>query len=94
VPQNIEPRYNLAPTEKAWVVRYDTEAKGRSLDALRWGLVPVWTKDIKFGARCINARAEAVATTPAFREAFKARRCIIPASGFYEWKKSGATRQP
>ena len=93
-PQNIEPRYNLAPTQKAWVVRYDGDANGRSLDALRWGLVPHWAKDLSFGARCINARAETVATTPAFRDAFRSRRCIIPASGFYEWRKAGATKTP
>ena len=94
-PQNIEPRYNLAPTQKAWIVRYDAEAKARSLEALRWGLVPHWAKDLSFGARCINARAETVATAPAFRDSFKSRRCIVPASGFYEWQaRKGAAKLP
>jgi putative SOS response-associated peptidase YedK len=93
-PQNIEPRYNLAPTQKAWVVRVNPETKTRSLDALRWGLVPHWAKDLAFGSRCINARAETAATAPAFRDAFKSRRCLVPASGFFEWKKIGKTKQP
>ena len=94
VPQNIEPRYNLAPTEKAWVVRHDPKTGGRTLEALRWGLVPHWAKDLSIGAKMINARGETLATTPAFRDAFRERRCIIPASGFYEWKKTGAAKQP
>jgi putative SOS response-associated peptidase YedK len=76
------------------VVRFNQKTSERSLDALRWGLVPHWAKDLKFGARCINARAETVQTTPAFRDAFESRRCIIPASGFYEWKKNGTTKTP
>ena len=71
-PQNIEPRYNLAPTDRAWVVRYNPETKERSLDALRWGLVPHWAKDLSFGARSMNARAETFATMPTFRDAFNA----------------------
>lgn len=91
---NYPARYNLAPTQPVLAVRYNAETAERSLDALRWGLVPHWAKDLSFGARAINARAETVATAPAFREAFKARRCIIPASGFYEWRKAGATKTP
>jgi putative SOS response-associated peptidase YedK len=94
LPQNINPRYNLAPTDQAWVVRCDRETKMRSLDALRWGLLPHWAKDVAFGSRCINARAETVATAPAFRDAFQSRRCLVPASGFYEWKKIGKAKQP
>jgi putative SOS response-associated peptidase YedK len=91
---NYPARYNIAPTQPVLAVRYNAETRERSLDALRWGLVPHWAKDISFGARAINARAETVATTPAFRDAFKARRCLIPASGFYEWRKSGASKTP
>jgi putative SOS response-associated peptidase YedK len=65
-------------------VRFNQETKERSLDALRWGLVPHWANDLKLGSRMINARAETAATLPAFRDAFRERRCIIPASGFYE----------
>lgn len=91
---NYPARYNIAPTQPVLAVRYNAETRERSLDALRWGLVPHWAKDLSFGARAVNARAETVATTPAFRDAFKARRCLIPASGFYEWRKSGASKTP
>jgi putative SOS response-associated peptidase YedK len=75
-------------------VRFNQETKERSLDALRWGLVPHRAKDLKMRSRMINARAEAVAILPAFRDAFNSRRCIIPASGFYEWVQTGAAKQP
>jgi putative SOS response-associated peptidase YedK len=91
---NFPARYNVAPTDPVLTVRFNRKTGERSLDALRWGLVPHWAKDLKFGARTINARAESLATTPAFRDAFAARRCLIPASGFYEWKKDGSTRTP
>jgi putative SOS response-associated peptidase YedK len=87
---NLEPRYNVPPTEDIAVVRPDPGGSGRRLDMLRWGLVPYWAKDIKIGYSLINAKAETVAEKPAFRDAFKARRCIIPADGFYEWKKLDA----
>jgi putative SOS response-associated peptidase YedK len=91
---NYPARFNIAPTDPVLVVRFNQKTNERSLDALRWGLVPHWAKDLKFGARCINARAETVQTTPAFRDAFERRRCIIPASGFYEWQKNGTTKTP
>jgi putative SOS response-associated peptidase YedK len=92
---NLEPRYNIPPTEDIAVVRPDPGSTGRRLDMLRWGLVPYWAKDIKIGFSLINAKAETVAEKPAFRDAFKERRCIIPADGFYEWKKLDAkTKQP
>jgi putative SOS response-associated peptidase YedK len=91
---NYPARYNVAPTDPVLVVRYNPRTRERSLDPLRWGLVPHWAKDLSFGARCINARAETLATTKAFRDAFAERRCLIPASGFYEWRKSGKTRTP
>ncbi len=92
---NSRPRYNVAPTDQIAVVRFNPEARERTLDTLRWVLVPYWAKDVKSGATMINAKAETVAEKPAFREAFKSRRCLIPADGFYEWKKLDAkTKQP
>jgi putative SOS response-associated peptidase YedK len=77
------------------VVRFDPETKERTLDTLRWGLVPYWAKDVKIGYTTINAKAETFAEKPAFREAFKSRRCLVPADGFYEWQKLDAkTKQP
>jgi putative SOS response-associated peptidase YedK len=91
--QNLEPHYNLAPTQRAAVVRLD--AKGRRvLSMLRWGLIPSWSKDEKIASRLINARAETVASMPAFRSAFNAKRCLIPVSGFYEWTGPPKQRQP
>jgi putative SOS response-associated peptidase YedK len=92
---NSRQRYNVAPTQDILAVRFNPETKERILDALRWGLVPYWAKDIKIGYSLINAKAETVAEKPAFREAFKSRRCLIAADGFYEWKKLDAkTKQP
>jgi putative SOS response-associated peptidase YedK len=87
------PRYNIAPTQPVAVVRQGATCREMSL--LRWGLVPSWAKDTKIGASLINARADTIATKPSFRTAFKRRRCLIPADGFYEWKKGeGKTKQP
>jgi putative SOS response-associated peptidase YedK len=91
---NYPERFNIAPTDPVLTVRSNPETKERSLDALRWGLVPHWAKDLNMRSRMINARAEGVAILPAFRDAFKARRCIIPASGFYEWVQTGTAKQP
>jgi putative SOS response-associated peptidase YedK len=92
---NFPPRYNMAPTQLAPVVRFNPETKARSLDLLRWGLIPSWAKDPKIGNQCINARVETMATKPAFKQAFaKGRRCIVPANGFFEWKKTGGAKQP
>lgn len=92
-PLNIPPRYNVAPTQDVpAIVAADG---GRQLRMMRWGLVPSWAKDVKIGAKMINARAESAADKPAFRAAFKSRRCLIPADGFYEWKKQDqGARQP
>ncbi len=90
---NLPPRYNIAPTQEAPVVRLGQDG-GRELIAMRWGLVPLWAKDLSMGARCINARAETVEQKPAFREAFRRRRCLVPADGFFEWEKTGKLRQP
>jgi putative SOS response-associated peptidase YedK len=92
---NSRPRYNVAPTDEIAVVRFDPESKQRTLDTLRWGLIPFWAKEAKVGYSMINAKAETVAEKPAYREAFKSRRCLIPTDGFYEWKKLDAkTKQP
>lgn len=86
---NAPPRYNAAPTDNLAVVRYNPQARQRSLDLLRWGLVPLWAKDPSSGPKCINARSETVATNNTYREAFQRRRCLVPADAFYEWKKLG-----
>jgi putative SOS response-associated peptidase YedK len=91
---NLGPSWNLAPSQDALVIRRHPETGARRLDALKWGLVPHFTKDLKEAARPINARAETVATSGMFRGAFTARRCIVPAGLFYEWQKVGAAKQP
>ena len=86
------PRYNLAPTDYSPVI---LDENGRtSLQALCWGLVPFWSRDKGIGAWLINARAETADEKPAFRAAFRHRRCLVPASGFYEWKREGRKRTP
>jgi putative SOS response-associated peptidase YedK len=92
-PNLFQPRYNIAPSQMIDVV-FEPETE-RILSQLKWGLVPSWSKDAEIGNRMINARAETIAEKPSFREAFKTRRCIIPASGFYEWQKKGTdVKQP
>ncbi len=91
---NMSARYNAAPTDSLAVVRYNPQTRERALDLLRWGLVPLWAKDPSFGPKCINARAETVATNKIFRGAFERRRCLVPADGFYEWQKEGGKTQP
>ncbi|GGG28096.1 DUF159 family protein [Caldovatus sediminis] len=92
---NFPATWNLAPTQDGLVVRRHPESGARHLDALRWGLVPRWAKDASVGARMINARAESLAERPAFRDAFRKRRCLVPADGFYEWPAGGAApKQP
>jgi putative SOS response-associated peptidase YedK len=93
-PPNFAASWNVAPTDSLPVVRYDARAGERSLDVMRWGLVPFWAKDIKVGFSNINAKAEGVDTRPAFCEAFQRRRCLVPLDNFYEWKKLGRDRQP
>jgi putative SOS response-associated peptidase YedK len=88
----LEPRFNVAPTQLSAVVR--NQGDRNRLDLLKWGFVPGWSKDLSFGSHLINARSESVAEKPVFRHAIKYRRCIIPASGFYEWSHSGSRKQP
>ncbi len=87
-------RYNIAPTQQVPAVRISAQNKSRELTLFRWGLIPSWAKDAKIGNQLINARSETVATKPAFRSAFRKRRCLMPADGFYEWKKEGTKKQP
>ena len=87
----LEPKYNIAPTDPVLTVINDGL---RRAEIMRWGLVPFWAKDPKIGSRMINAVGETVATTPAFRSAYKKRRCLVLANGFYEWKKDGKRRTP
>ncbi len=88
----VIPNYNVAPTQKIiTVIKHNNENK---LEKLHWGLVPFWAKDISIGSRMINARAETVSQKPSFRNAFRKRRCLIPADGFYEWKGEKGNKQP
>jgi len=93
---NLPPSFNRAPTQDGLVLRRHPETGARHLDALRWGLVPRWAKDASGAARMINARSESVAEKPAFREAFRKRRGIALADGFYEWQQHGpkGAKQP
>jgi len=89
------PSYNVAPQSLQPVVRLDGETGQRELTVMRWGLIPFWVKDAKIGYSTINAKSETVATSPAFREAMKRRRCLVPAEWFYAWQKIDAkTKQP
>jgi putative SOS response-associated peptidase YedK len=89
---DLGPRYNVAPTDEALVVVQREERRG--LTAYRWGLIPHWSKDAKSGSKMFNARAETLTTSPAFSDAFKRKRCLVPVDGFYEWKREGTIRQP
>jgi len=84
------PRFNIAPTQPVPVVRQHPKESRRDLSLMRWGLVPSWAKDMSGAARMINARSETARTLPAFREAMKLRRCLIPADAFYEWSRHEA----
>lgn len=94
----LSPRFNIAPTQQVPVIRpqgpTDAESCAREITLMRWGLIPSWAKDPSIGARLINARAETIAEKPSFRSAFKRRRCLIPADGYYEWQKVGSAKQP
>ncbi len=90
----VGPRYNIAPTQEAPIVRFSPDRGGRHAALARWGLVPFWAKDPAIGNRMINARAETAAEKPAFRSSFRKRRCIVVADGFYEWKKVAGPKQP
>ena len=90
----LTPRYNIAPTQPVVAVRLTPQSGARELTLFCWGLIHSWAKDKKMSGRMINARAETAAEKPAFRAAFKRRRCLIPADGFYEWQKQNGQKQP
>jgi putative SOS response-associated peptidase YedK len=90
----FQPRYNIAPSQSVVAIRVEPDTTTRRLIQLRWGLIPSWAKDPKIGNQCINAKAETVAVKPAFRSAFKKRRCLVIATGFYEWQRQGPVKQP
>jgi putative SOS response-associated peptidase YedK len=90
---DLAPRYNIAPGTDIPAIRHSPDGK-RVMHLLRWGLVPHWAKDPSLGAKLSNARGETVAEKPSFRDAFKRRRCLVPADGFYEWKAEGRLKQP
>lgn len=89
----LVPRYNIAPTQEAWVIAGDGRG-GAKAGRMRWGLVPHWAEDVKSGLATFNARLESAATKPTFRRAFERRHCVVPASGYYEWVGAGKAKQP
>jgi putative SOS response-associated peptidase YedK len=93
ITEELVPSWNVAPTDPVPVVRFSQRRDARVLDTARWGLVPPWADDLRAGARMINARAETVATSPAFAASFARRRCLVPADGWYEWVRDGKKRQ-
>ena len=93
-PLLFKPRYNIAPSQQVAAIRLNPDAAKRECILLRWGLIPSWAKDAKIGNQCINAKAETVAEKPSFRSAFKKRRCLVIADGFYEWRVEGKQKQP
>ena len=92
--EGLSMRYNIAPTQNVATVIENPGEHERALAMRRWGMIPSWAKDAKIGARMINARAETIDSKPSFREPLRRRRCLIPASGFYEWRREGKTRLP
>jgi hypothetical protein len=92
--QDWEARYNVAPTQPVPVICQNAEKPVRALSLMRWGLIPSWAKDRSSAASMINARSETASIKPAFADALKHRRCLIPADGFYEWKRNGKSKQP
>jgi len=91
---SLAPRYNIAPSQNICAIRASTNETKRKIGLLHWGLIPPWAEDKRIAYRMINARTETVQTKPAFRDAFRAQRCLIPANGYYEWKTSGKEKLP
>ena len=91
---SLAPRYNIAPSQPVLAVRVAPATGRREFATPRWGLIPSWAKDASIGSRLINARAETVSEKPAFRRAFRERRCLVPADGFYEWKQEATGKRP
>ncbi len=93
-PPLFKARYNISPSQRVAAIRITPESAKRACAMLRWGLIPSWATDPKIGDQCINAKAETVAEKPSFRAAFKQRRCLVLADGFYEWQRQGKRKQP
>ena len=93
-PDEFPPRYNIAPSQPIAAILKHPDDPERHFHLLKWGLIPSWSKDPSIGNRMINARGETVSEKPSFRAAFKRRRCLIPATGFYEWQKHQGGKQP
>ena len=91
--KKITPHYNIAPTQKIPVIYKDKNQENR-IEFMRWGLVPYWAKDPKIGHKMINARAETLAQKPSFKHLLKSKRCLVPSSGFYEWKRIDKRKVP
>jgi putative SOS response-associated peptidase YedK len=89
-----EPRYNIAPSQNVGIIRQDQTKPERYFSLARWGLIPSWANDLTIGQKTFNARSETIASKPAFKEAFRRQRCLIPADGFYEWRRGAAGKQP
>lgn len=92
--EDWDPRYNIAPTQPVPIIRQDPKEPARHLSLVRWGLIPSWAKDGSGAGKMINARSETADTKPAFRDALRLRRCLIPADGFYEWRRTRQAKQP
>ena len=92
--EDWNPHYNIAPTQSVPVIRQNPKKPIRELSLMRWGLIPSWAEDSSVAAQMINARSETASVKPAFRDSLKSRRCLIPADGFYEWRKTGRAKQP
>lgn len=91
---DVSAQYNVAPTQMVTTVLHNSQSNKREFQQLRWGLIPSWAKDPQIGAKLINARSETVGEKPSFRSAFKRRRCLVVADGFYEWKQEQGKKQP
>jgi putative SOS response-associated peptidase YedK len=92
--EDWSPRYNIAPTQPVPIIRQNPKEPVRELSLVRWGLIPSWAKDASGAASMINARSETASEKPAFGDALKSRRCLVPADGFYEWQRMGKAKQP
>lgn len=91
--QDLNPRYNIAPSQSVAAIRDDPDSRQREFVRLHWGLIPPWATDRKIGCSTINARAETVDSRPSFRSSFKKHRCLIQSDGFYKWQKSDAKKK-
>lgn len=92
--EEFNPRYNIAPSQTVPVITFQEKDKKKKISSMKWGLVPSWAKDPSIGDRMINARSETIHEKPSFRNAFQRRRALIPASGFFEWKREGNAKTP